>query len=85
MLILHQTLLFGICMLGGTAREENEENYSFSSLLGRAGACFIIYFALAAILLGFLPRLFDIPHIGAIDDVLLLIVPYLLAVIFFSL
>ncbi|MBR4565186.1 MAG: ABC transporter permease [Paludibacteraceae bacterium] len=84
-LILHQTLLFGICMLGGTAREENEENYSFSSLLGRAGACFIIYFALAAILLGFLPRLFDIPHIGAIDDVLLLIVPYLLAVIFFSL
>ena len=84
-LILHQTLLFGICMLGGTAREENDENYSFSSLLGRAGACFIIYFALAAILLGFLPRLFDIPHIGAIDDVLLLIVPYLLAVIFFSL
>ena len=84
-LILHQTLLFGICMLGGTAREENDENYSFSSLLGRAGACFIIYFALAAILLGFLPRLFDIPHLGAIDDVLLLIVPYLLAVIFFSL
>jgi ABC-2 type transport system permease protein len=84
-LILHQTLLFGICMLGGTAREENDENYSFSSLLGRAGACFIIYFALAAILLGFLPRLFDIPHVGAIDDVLLLIVPYLLAVIFFSL
>ena len=84
-LILHQTLLFGICMLGGTAREENDENYSFSTLVGRAGACFIIYFALAAILLGFLPRLFDIPHIGAIDDVLLLIVPYLLAVIFFSL
>lgn len=25
MLILHQTLFFGICMLGGTAREENEE------------------------------------------------------------
>ena len=85
MLILHQTLLFGICMLGGTAREENDENYSFSSLIGRAGACFLIYFGLAAILLGFFPRLFGIPHIGAIDDILLLIVPYLLAIIFFSL
>lgn len=85
MLILHQTLLFGICMLGGTAREENDENYSFASLIGRASACFLIYFGLAAILLGFFPRLFGIPHIGAIDDILLLIVPYLLAIIFFSL
>ncbi len=84
-LILHQTLLFGICMLGGTAREENEESYTFTSLIGRAGACFLTYFGLAAILLGFFPRLFGIPHIGAIDDILLLIVPYLLAVIFFSL
>ena len=85
MLILHQTLLFGICMLGGTAREENEESYTFTSLIGRAGACFLIYYGLAAILLGFFPRLFDIPHIGSIGDILLLIAPYLLAVIFFSL
>jgi len=85
MLILHQTLFFGICMLGGTAREENEETYSFSSLIGRAGACFTIYYGMAAVLLGFLPRLFDIPHIGSIGDILLLIGPYLLAVIFFSL
>ncbi len=84
-LILHQTLLFGICMLGGTAREENEESYTFTSLFGRAGACFLTYFGLAAILLGFFPRLFGIPHIGAIEDILLLIVPYLLAIIFFSL
>ena len=84
-LILHQTLLFGICMLGGTAREENEESYTFTSLIGRAGACFLTYYGLAAILLGFFPRLFGIPHIGAIDDILLLIVSYLLAIIFFSL
>ncbi|MBQ7382701.1 MAG: ABC transporter permease [Paludibacteraceae bacterium] len=84
-LILHQTLFFGICMLGGTAREENEESYTFTSLIGRAGACFLTYFGLAAILLGFFPRLFGIPHIGAIGDILLLIVPYLLAIIFFSL
>jgi len=84
MLILHQTLFFGICMLGGTAREENIDQYSFRSLVGRACTYFLIYYGLAAVLLGFLPRLFDIPHIGDIGDILLLTVPYLLAVIFFS-
>ncbi len=83
-LLLHQTLFFGICMLGGTAREEQVDQYSFRSLVGRACAYFLIYYALAAILLGFLPRLFNIPHIGSIGDILMLMVPYLLAVIFFS-
>ena len=85
MLILHQTLFFGICMLGGTAREENEESYTFHSLIGRAAACFTIYYGLATILLCAFPRLFDIPHIGSFWDIQLLIVPYLLAIIFFSL
>ena len=84
-LILHQTLFFGICMLGGTAREENRENFGIRNLIGRSLAYFLIYYALAAILLGFYPRLFDLPHIGSIGDILLLLVPYLLAVIFFSL
>jgi len=83
-LILHQTLFFGICMLGGTAREENLDQYSIRSLFGRACAYFVIYYGLSVILLGLLPRLFDIPHIGSIGDILLLIVPYLLAIIFFS-
>ena len=83
-LMLHQTLLFGICMLGGTAREENQEDFSVRSLIGRSIAYFLIYYALAAILLGFYAPLFDIPHIGSIWDVLLLMIPYLLAVIFFS-
>ena len=84
MLILHQTLFFGICMLGGTAREENLDQYSIRSLVARACAYFIIYFGLAAIVLGIYPRLFDIPHIGSIGDILLLIVPYILTIIFFS-
>ena len=84
MLILHQTLFFGICMLGGTAREENIDQYSLRSLLARGAAYFLVYFGLSAIVLGLYPRLFDIPHVGAFDDLLLLIVPYLLAIIFFS-
>ena len=93
-LILHQTLFFGICMLGGTAREENNELYSLPGrkhskgvmriIFGRAAAYFVIYYALAAILLGFFPRLFDIPHIGYIGDILRFCVPYILSVIFFS-
>ncbi|MBR1426855.1 MAG: ABC transporter permease [Paludibacteraceae bacterium] len=84
-LILHQTLFFGICMLTGTAREENRENYSLRNLIGRAMAYFLVYYGLAAILLGLYPRLFGLPHIGQFGDILLLMVPYLLAVIFFSL
>jgi len=83
-LILHQTLFFGICMLGGTAREENVDKYNIFSLIGRAAAYFVIYYALAAILLGLLPRLFDIPHIGSVGDIFLFMVPYILAVVFFS-
>lgn len=93
-LILHQTLLFGICMLGGTAREENKQLFRIPGrrrgwsairiVLGRAAAYFVIYYALAAILMIALPRLFDLPHIGAVGDLLRFIVPYLLATIFFS-
>lgn len=94
MLILHQTLLFGICMLGGTAREENNElfllpgrrrGYSVLRItFGRSAAYFLIYFALGALVLLGVPRLFNLPHIGAPIAVLKLLVPYLLAVIYFS-
>lgn len=94
MLILHQTLFFGICMLGGTAREENNELYILPGrrrrhsvlriALGRSAAYFLIYFALAAVVLLGVPRLFGLPHIGDPIAILKFIVPYLLAVIFFS-
>lgn len=95
MLILHQTMLFGICMLAGTAREENNVIYRtvgkhrslgvLHMVVGRALAYFVIYYALAAILVGFFPRLFDLPHIGNIGDILRFNVPYILACIGFSL
>ncbi len=93
-MILHQTLLFGICMLGGTAREENKELYRlpwrrrgysvFRLVLGRSAAYFLIYYALSAILLIAMPRIFNLPHIGQVGDLLRFIVPFLLATIFFS-
>lgn len=96
MLILHQTLFFGICMLGGTAREENNQlfcipgrrrTYSVGRIvLGRVAAYFLIYMALSSILLLLLPKIpmFNLPHVGNPMDVLRLIVPYLLSIIFFS-
>lgn len=94
MLILHQTLLFGICMLGGTAREENNELYILPGrrrsvsvlriILGRSAAYFVLYMALGALTLIGVPRWFGLPHIGDPMDVLRFLVPYLLAVIYFS-
>ena len=94
MLILHQTLFFGICMLGGTAREENGElfllpgrrrGYSVLRItIGRSAAYFLIYFALGALVLLGVPRIFNLPHIGDPIAILKLLVPYLLAVIYFS-
>ena len=93
-MILHQTLFFGLCMMAGTLREEKRELYripgrrrgysAFRITLSRAAAYFVIYYSLAAILLGFMPRLFNIPHIGAMYDILRFNVPFILSVIFFS-
>lgn len=94
-MILHQTLFFGICMLAGAIKEEKSELYripgrkrgysAFRTIIGRGGAYFVIYYGLAAILLGFLPQLFDLPHIGAIEDILRFNVPFILSVVFFAL
>lgn len=94
MLILHQTLFFGICMLGGTAREENRELFRLPGarrgasvlriVVGRASAYFLIYMALGVFALLAVPRMFGLPHIGSPWDVMRFYVPYLLATIFFS-
>ena len=93
-MVLHQTLFFGICMLAGTVREERKELYrlpgrkrgysALRTIFGRGAAYFLIYYALAAILLGFLPGLFDLPHVGSIIDILSFNVPFILSVIFMS-
>lgn len=93
-LILHQTLFFGIAMLCGTAREENKEvfmlpgrlrRYSiFRLLIGRAAAYFTLYMLLSSIDLILVPRIFDLPHVGNNLDILVFIIPFLLSTIFFS-
>lgn len=93
-LILHQTLFFGICMRGGVAREENSNLFvipgrrrSISTLriiAGRGLAYFCIYMVLSPIVLLVVPRIFHLPHVGNTWDILRFMVPFILSTIFFS-
>ena len=94
MLIVYQTLFFGICMLAGIAREENGELYfiegrqydrsTFRLVLGRGMAYLTLYMAIGSYVLLVVPRIFGLPHIGMSIDILKLLVPFLLATIFFA-
>ncbi len=93
-LILHQTLVFGIGMAAGTAREENRFHELVSSSVHRGGlfrvifgkglAFFVLYMFWAVYMLGFIPDLFNLPHIGNVATLLEFVVPFLFATIFFS-
>lgn len=93
MLVIHQTLFFGIGMSAGTAREENSFHQLtpinsgrsvFHVVIGKALSYFSWYLIVATYILGVIPKLFNLPHIGNPADLAIMIVPYLLAVIFFS-
>ena len=93
-LILFQTLFFGITMLAGTSREENRFHVLVSSnihrggifrvIIGKAALYFIIYSVWVFYALGIIPQIFNLPHIGNPIDIVKLMIPFLLASIFFS-
>ncbi len=91
-LVIHQTLFFGVGMIAGTAREEdsfyklippNSGRSVFHVVVGKA-LCYFSWFLVVAIyVLGFIPKLFNLPHVGSPMDIAILIVPFLLASTFF--
>jgi len=93
-LIIHQTLFFGIGMIAGTSREENRfhelvsskvhRGGTFKVVIGKSACYFLIYGLLSVYILGFIPHAFNLPHIGNPVDLMILMVPFLLATIFFS-
>ncbi|MBR6466206.1 MAG: ABC transporter permease [Bacteroidales bacterium] len=94
-LIIHQLLFLGIGMVTGTRREENA-NHKLSEdvaphekkvhrfIIGQAAAYFLIYSIISAYILILVPRMFGLPHYASAWDIYRLLLPYLLAVIFFS-
>lgn len=92
-LIIHQTLFFGITMIAGTAREENRiqkvmpshnNKKFFQTIIGKALCYFSLYMVVVVYIVLLIPRLFQLPHIGNPLDVMRLMVPFLFAVIFFA-
>lgn len=95
MLIIQQTLLLGIGLSAGTAREHNRyrdlvpisRHYRgiFRIIFGKSLCYLMLYAVLATYLLVVVPRLFHFPTLGRPADLLAIATPYLLACIFFGL
>ena len=93
-LVIQQTLILGICMLGGTVREQSKfhhlipENRRFHGTLrvaiGKSLAYFIIYIIVVLWTLAIVPKIFALPNIGNPVTLLLFLLPFLFACIFFA-
>lgn len=93
-LILQQTLLLGIGLTAGTAREQNSYgelvpiNRHYKGLLriiiGKAMAFVAIYLWNTIWLFAIVPHLFSLPQLASPVHIWMFAIPYLLAVIFFG-
>ncbi|WP_085536179.1 ABC transporter permease [Massilibacteroides vaginae] len=93
-LVIQQTLLLGIGMLGGTAREKNKlhtlvpSNRHFKGtlriVLGKSLSYMVLYAVVCIWVITVVPRLFAFPQIGNPGVILLFLLPFLAASIFFA-
>jgi ABC-2 type transport system permease protein len=93
-LIIQQTLLLGIGLSAGTARERNPRhnlipddphyNGTLHIVFGKGLAYFMLYAVVSVYILCVVPHLFKLNQIGAAGDLLMFILPYLAACIFFA-
>lgn len=92
-LILQQSMLLGIGMLDGTARERRRRNHgrdplgyddvcASATVWGRALCFFVLYVALTIYDLRIVPIMFRLPAFGDPSQYLALMVPFLLAAAF---
>ncbi len=92
-LILQQTLVLGIGLSAGTARDEspgrylipvNKPHYSrtIPIVLGKALCYFMVFAVMGTWLLIVVPRLFNFPHLASWQSLLTVMFPYVLACIF---
>jgi len=94
MLIIQQTLVLAIGIVAGTAREKYGNNALFAAypaqagpvaiLTGKAVAYLSVYAVLCIYMLGVIPVAFGYPHLAGNGALLALVVPYILASVFFG-
>jgi len=95
LIILQQTLLIGIGMIGGAGKERRNNQVvkpgirvrqgMFSVVFGKGMAYFMLYLVNIAFTMVYLPKWFGFPDKGSFTDVCILLVPYLFSVIFLGL
>jgi len=93
-LVLQQTLLIGIGMLGGTNRERKRFHFlipvgqkrggTIPIILGKSAVYLTIYMVNAIYVLGLVTKIFNFPNRGEFISVALFILPLLLSVIFLA-
>lgn len=93
-LIIQQTLLLGVGMAAGTAREHNRFHTLVPLLKHHGGllrivwaksfAYLLVYIPLSVYVLGIVPKFFSLNQIGNPADIGLFILPYILACVFFA-
>ena len=91
-IIIFQTLMITIAMRCGeektTRLRDNKTtswDYSIKIVLGKAFTNVMIYSVFSIFFLGLLPLIFDLPHLGDSLDIIILMIPYLFASVFFCL
>ena len=89
-LILQQSMLLGITLLGGTSNERRRKNGGVDPMeiagapasataMGKALCYTVIYLPLCVYILHYIPEWFNLPHQGSAVDYLLFIFPMILA------
>lgn len=93
-LVLQQTLLLGVGMLGGTAREKNRfrglvpvcKHFkgTLRVVFGKSLVYLVLYVLVCLWVVVVVPWLFSLPQVGNPLTILLFLLPYLFACIFFA-
>ena len=94
MIIIQQTMFYGMSLLAGTQRERN---HSFASLpdkleghgmvrvvLGRGGAYWLLYLGIGMYIAFIVPAIFGIPQRGQFGDILAMLLFFVTDCVFFS-
>ncbi|MBR4572577.1 MAG: ABC transporter permease [Prevotella sp.] len=84
-LIIQQAMLLGVGMLAGTRREKYPNlNFNLSTLFGRATTYFLLFAVMLAWITLIVPRIFGFVSLVHAYDLAMLMLPYLLACVFFA-
>lgn len=94
MVVIHQTLFFGIGILCGEANEDRKALHYIPKRLrnkslhrvtfGRALCYMLLYIPVTGYVLWIVPHWFRLPQLGTVYDLVMFLLPFMLAVIFFA-